>query len=232
MALLLTLQAKGDYALGEDAKAIEAKLDAAPFAVTLRIVATADGADADARLDAALNQVAEVLGQYHQRTSHHLQTLTQIGAGSTVIDADSRSLPLAARAPRPVPLPELLLPIRPWRGPEMLTSVELAGLWQGPVGSASRAIGAEHRIAERCSAASRTPRGARQGLERRRSGAAKAASRVGAGCGASGMPGTGDEGACQVSREALSDRRPGSGAQPLPAPGGPARADLRNPDES
>jgi hypothetical protein len=132
MALLLTLQAKGDYALAEDTKAIEAKLDAAPFAVTLRIVATADGADAEARLDAALNQVAEVLGQYHQRTSHHLQTLAQVGAGSTVIDAARHTLHLASRASRPTPLPELLLPVRPWRDPEMLTSVELAGLWHLP----------------------------------------------------------------------------------------------------
>jgi hypothetical protein len=114
-ALILKLQAKADYALIEDAKRVEAKLDAAPFEATVRIVAVADGANADAALEMALNQVAEVLGQYHQRTSHHLQTLAQIGAGAAAITPDMRPLAVHTRAPRYAPPPDLLLPLRPWR---------------------------------------------------------------------------------------------------------------------
>ncbi len=120
-ALLLNLQAKADYALTEDAKTIEAKLDAAPFEVTLRTVVAAEGANAQLRLDMALNQIADVLGQYHQRTSHHLQTLVQIGAGQVQIADHTRSgshtvhTVVHTRAPRFAPPPELLLPMRTWR---------------------------------------------------------------------------------------------------------------------
>ena len=139
-ALLLGLQAKADYALGDDAKAIEAKLDAAPFETSIRIAVAAAGADADARLETALNEVAEVLGQYHQRTSHHLQTLIQIGAGRAVLARSSRPGEQTApgvvhtRAPRFAPPPELLLPIRTWRQSDILTSIEIAGLWHLPAG--------------------------------------------------------------------------------------------------
>ncbi|HEX9371709.1 MAG TPA: ATP-binding protein, partial [Roseiflexaceae bacterium] len=131
-ALLLRLQAKADYALIEDAKRVEAKLDAAPFEATVRIVAVADGPNADATLEMALNQVAEVLGQYHQRTSHHLQTLMAIGAGTAAITPDMRPRAVHTRAPRFAPPPELLLPLRPWRAPDILTSIEIAGLWHAP----------------------------------------------------------------------------------------------------
>src|SRR5262249_47607424 len=102
-ALLLGLQAKGDYALAEDAKRVEAKLDAAPFEATIRIVAVAEETDADARLEMALNGIAEVLGQYHQRTSHHLQTLVQIGAGAARMTTYKHSLAVHTRAPRFAP---------------------------------------------------------------------------------------------------------------------------------
>jgi hypothetical protein len=132
-ALLLGLQAKADYALAEDAKRVEAKLDAAPFEATIRVVAAAEGTDAHARLEMALNGIAEVLGQYHQRTSHHLQTLVQIGAGAARLTAHMRPLAIHARAPRFAPPPELLLPIRTWRAPDMITSIEVAGFWHLPI---------------------------------------------------------------------------------------------------
>ena len=133
-ALLLGLQAKADYALAEDAKRVEAKLDAAPFEATIRVAAVAEGADAQARLEMALNGIAEVLGQYHQRTSHHLQTLVQIGAGAAHLTTQMRPLTLRTRAPRFAPPPELLLPIRLWRRPDIITSIEIAGLWHLPAG--------------------------------------------------------------------------------------------------
>ena len=131
-ALLLGLQLKADYALAEDARRVEAKLDAAPFEVTIRIAAVANGADADLRLGLALNGIAEVLGQYHQRTSHHLQTLTQIGAGGARIPTHGHALAVHSRAPRFAPPPELLLPVRTWRRPDIITSIEIAGLWHLP----------------------------------------------------------------------------------------------------
>jgi hypothetical protein len=133
-ALLLGLQAKADYALAEDAKRVEAKLDAAPFEATIRVAAVAEGIDAHARLEMALNGIAEVLGQYHQRTSHHLQTLVQIGAGAARLTTQIRPLAVHTRAPRFAPPPELLLPIRTWRTPDIVTSIEIAGLWHLPAG--------------------------------------------------------------------------------------------------
>src|SRR5262245_6811962 len=136
-ALLLKLAAKADYALADDTRTIEAKLDAAPFEATIRIAVVADGA-ATAQLELGLNQIAEVLGQYHQRTSHHLQTLMQIGAGRATIAVDGhngvRAVPtmLHTRAPRFAPPPELLLPIRTWRQSDILTSIEIAGFWHPP----------------------------------------------------------------------------------------------------
>jgi hypothetical protein len=133
-ALLLGLGAKADYALAEDAKRVEAKLDAAPFEATIRVVSAAVGADANGQLTMALNGIAEVLGQYHQRTSHHLQTLTQIGTGQAPIVAGARPLAAYARAPRFAPPTELLLPIRTWRAPDIISSIEIAGFWHPPTG--------------------------------------------------------------------------------------------------
>ncbi|HET9223409.1 MAG TPA: ATP-binding protein, partial [Roseiflexaceae bacterium] len=139
-ALLLKLAAKADYALTDDTRTIEAKLDAAPFEVTIRIAVVADGPAASAQLELGLNQIAEVLGQYHQRTSHHVQTLVQIGAGHFMIGAtgqdNAHSTPTVVhtRAPRFAPPPEMLLPLRTWRMPDMLTSIEIAGFWHLPTG--------------------------------------------------------------------------------------------------
>jgi hypothetical protein len=140
-ALRLKLEAKADYALTDDTKTIEAKLGAAPFEATIRVAVVATGADADTQFETALNQIAEVLGQYHQRTSQHLQMLIQIGAGRSTI-AEHRqgskgsnrvtSTAFHTRAPRFAPPPELLLPIRTWRMPDILTSIELAGFWHLP----------------------------------------------------------------------------------------------------
>jgi len=139
-ALLLGLQAKADYALAEDTKRVEAKLDAASFEATIRVAAVAEGTDAQARLEMALNGIAEVLGQYHQRTSHHLQTLVQIGAGAAHIVTSTRSLAVHTRAPRFASPPELLLPIRTWRMPDIITSIEIAGFWHLPAGGLGNLI--------------------------------------------------------------------------------------------
>ncbi|HEY3232908.1 MAG TPA: hypothetical protein VGJ87_26990, partial [Roseiflexaceae bacterium] len=139
-ALLLKLQAKADYALTDDAKTIEAKLDAAAFEATIRIAVVADGADAHTQLNMALNGIAEVLGQYHQRTSHHLQTCAEIGAGRATIAAGRAPLVVHTRAPRFAPPPELLLPIRSWRQPDIITSIEVAGFWHPPSGGLGNLI--------------------------------------------------------------------------------------------
>src|SRR5262249_18422451 len=136
--LLLKLQAKADYALTDDTKAIEAKLNAAPFETTIRMAVVADGPETKARSETALNQIAEVLGQYHQRTSHHVQTSLQIGAGQQTIavvrsgTSNAPSPVVHPRAPRFAPPPDLLLPIRTWRMPDILTSIEVAGFWHPP----------------------------------------------------------------------------------------------------
>jgi hypothetical protein len=137
-ALKLKLEAKQDYALTDDVARIEAKLGAAPFEVTIRLVVAADGAGAAARVESALNEIARVIGGYHQDTSHHQQELVEIGRGKQ----QSTGAPAAiiARAPRFVPPPELLLPIRTWRRPDLLTSLELAGLWHPPTAGLGRLI--------------------------------------------------------------------------------------------
>jgi hypothetical protein len=140
MALKLRLEAKADYALSEDAKRIEAKLDAAPFETTIRVVVAAEGADAAARVESALNEIAKVLGEYHQGTSHLLQELAQIGAGQAALTAATPPLALTARAPRFAPPPNLLLPIRTWRSSDILTSLEIAGLWHPPSGGLGQLI--------------------------------------------------------------------------------------------
>jgi hypothetical protein len=140
MAVKLNLEAKSDYALSEDAKRIEAKLDAAPFEATIRIVAVADGAEAHARVHAALNETAHVIGEYHQGTSHHLQELVQIAAGAKRMRAETAPLNVHTRAPRFAPPPPMLLPIRTWRQTDILTSIEIAGLWHPPIGSLGNLI--------------------------------------------------------------------------------------------
>ena len=140
MALKLKLEAKADYALSEDAKRIEAKLDAAPFEATIRMVVVAEGADAQARVDSALSEIAQVLGEYHQGTSHQLQELTAIDTGWAAITATTPPLALTTRAPRFAPPPELLLPIRTWRISDIMTSLEIAGLWHPPSGGLGNLI--------------------------------------------------------------------------------------------
>ncbi|HWQ14605.1 MAG TPA: ATP-binding protein [Roseiflexaceae bacterium] len=94
--MMLALKGNEDYALSEDVKTLEAKLDAAPFEAWLRIVAVADGAGAEAAAIGALDQIGKVLGQYSQRTSHHLQHFVQRGTSVAVIPTDEEALrPLA-----------------------------------------------------------------------------------------------------------------------------------------
>jgi hypothetical protein len=139
-ALKLTLEAKNDYALSEDTKTIEAKLDAAPFEAALRVCVVAEGPAAIAQITAVLNQVSGTLGQYHQRTSHHLQRLVRLGQDRAVIGRNQTPLVIHTRAPRFAPLPAFLLPVQVWRLPELLTSIELAGFWHPPIGGLGSAV--------------------------------------------------------------------------------------------
>jgi hypothetical protein len=58
-----------------------------------------------------------------------MPSLVQIGQP---IHSSDANLPLHSRAPGFSPPPEFLLPWRPWRGAEILTSIEIAGLWHLP----------------------------------------------------------------------------------------------------
>lgn len=133
-ALALGLQAKADYALAEDARCVEAKLAATPYEATVRVCAVAEGDTAAAACIAALDPVEGVLGQYARRTSHHLQALVRVGGGQATVRGADVPLTPCARAPRFAPPPAWLLPIRPWRPADVLTSVEVAGLWHLPAG--------------------------------------------------------------------------------------------------
>ena len=149
-ALLLTLQAREDYALADDARAIEAKLEAAPFEAWVRVVVVTEGEQARTQVRDALDQIGAVLGQYAERTSSALQHLV---AYRTRLDsipardaaASSRAIQrrcalLLARAPRPTPLFALALPIRLWRDPDILASNELAGLYHLPTPALARLV--------------------------------------------------------------------------------------------
>jgi hypothetical protein len=121
-ALKLGLEQKQDYALAPDVAALESKLAAAPFTVTLRAVAVAED-DADAR--AALDAVEDALAAYQARVAGRLQRLVRIGEGG-----DGHAA--LVRAPRFAPPQPLLLPARPWRVSDVLAATELCGLWRLP----------------------------------------------------------------------------------------------------
>jgi hypothetical protein len=139
-ALKLLLEQKGDYALAPDVTALESKLAGAPFEVTIRVVAVAD---TPTGASAALDRVGDALGAYQARTATRLQRLTPLRSGQ------GKGGSMLLRAPRFAPPPHFLLPIRPWRDPDILTPPELAGLWHLPtpaLGSLVRWLGAR-RIA-------------------------------------------------------------------------------------
>ncbi len=82
MALKLTLEAKRDYALAPDVKALEAKRAGAPYEVTLRAVAIADGEAATRSAQAALGAVTDALGEYQARPGGRLQRFVVLGGGT------------------------------------------------------------------------------------------------------------------------------------------------------
>ncbi|MFO7167057.1 MAG: type IV secretory system conjugative DNA transfer family protein [Chloroflexota bacterium] len=127
-ALKLRLEQKEDYALAQDAAALETKLAGAPFEVTIRAVAVADNLDTGR---AALDAVGNALAAYQARTASRLQRLVPIGHGRGAQSA------VLGRVPRFTPPATLLLPLRPWRDPDILTPAELAGLWHLPAPSIS-----------------------------------------------------------------------------------------------
>lgn len=126
-ALKLALGARQDYALAPDIAALDAKLAGAAFEVTVRAVAVADS-ERPAAAAQALDAVAAALASYQARTASRLQRLVPAAGGS---GAGEHSAALA-RAPRYAPPPPFLLPLRPWRAPDILTPAELAGLWHLP----------------------------------------------------------------------------------------------------
>jgi hypothetical protein len=125
-ALKLRLEQKGDYALAPDIAALESKLAGAPFEVTIRAVAVAD---TPTSATAALDRVGDALAAYQARTASRLQRLVPLRGGRDV------AATILGRAPRFAPPPHLLLPVRPWRDPDILTPPELAGLWHLPTPS-------------------------------------------------------------------------------------------------
>ncbi len=211
MALKLKLDGKADYALSADVKALEAKLAGAPYELTLRATAVAAGEQAAPSVEAALDAVADALGEYQARTSGRLQRfvvrgggvehvhaqcprvrwsvpwamgavvtalallwsgapsllldgmerwllwavfptlsfatealwtpLIAVGAGLVVLAAGRRQRgvwqaerlqTVVARAPGFASPSPGLLPLRPWREPTILSSIELGGLWHLP----------------------------------------------------------------------------------------------------
>jgi hypothetical protein len=132
-AMQLRLQQRDDYALADDADALDTKLAGAPYYVTLRAVIAATDAPAAMGMVATMTGV---LGQYESRTSHLVQRwMAQPLHLIEQRDAPSlpRQLQLAlARAPQFLPAPLLLVPALFVRLPTILSSGELAALWHLP----------------------------------------------------------------------------------------------------
>jgi hypothetical protein len=131
--LKLALEQKEDLALARDVAALETKLAGAPFEVTIRLVAVACGERAPSEVEAALDTAEAALAPYQARTASRLQRLARVARGSAGPNGGRALLtPVMNRAPRFTPPPPLLLPLRPWRDPAILTPAELAGLWHLP----------------------------------------------------------------------------------------------------
>lgn len=154
-ALRLHLEGKADYALSMDTKAIEAKLAGAAYALTLRVIAVAEGADAAADARMTLDTVGDALQEYQARTSNKVQQFVGIGDGAIPVPEPVRrgGWPgvaqqinrfrlevVYARSPRFAPLPHLLAPLRTWRDVDVFSSVELGGLWHLPVSSLAHLV--------------------------------------------------------------------------------------------
>jgi hypothetical protein len=77
-ALRIRLDAKQDYALADDVKALDAKLGGVAYETTIRVVAVTEGARAYRNATQMLNMVGDAFGEYQARTSHHVQRLTAI----------------------------------------------------------------------------------------------------------------------------------------------------------
>lgn len=130
-ALKLSLEAKHDYALSNDGKLLEAKLQAAPFVTSVQALAVADTNES---ANSSLDAIHDSLGGYQARTGSRLQRLIELRRRTVRLPTSNRALRLLqVRAPRPLlPSATLFLPIKLWRAPDILSSVELGGLWHLP----------------------------------------------------------------------------------------------------
>lgn len=141
---LLKLKARGEYALGDDAKALETKLAGPVYHATLRAVAIAEMGKASAAR-AELAEIGAVLGQYAARSSSRLQRWAAGASMSLHVPSQpkARRMPrlqrLLARAPRAVPPPTLLW-TPAWRGPAILGPDELCSLWHLPTPALGRLV--------------------------------------------------------------------------------------------
>jgi hypothetical protein len=125
----LALEARADYGLQPDIAALETKLAGASFEVTVRAAVVCEQ-PGDAQ--AALDQIEAALATFQARIASHVQRLVPVASGA-VRTEQQKSLPAAlARAPRYAPPAPFLLPLRPWRDPDILTPSELGGLWHLP----------------------------------------------------------------------------------------------------
>lgn len=145
MALKLLLEQKADYALRGDPQALEEKLAAAPFEVTLRTLVLAEPG-AHTAADQTLRALDAALAGRQHRTGSALQRWQIIRHGQVRCGAptqqDTRCLAhdTPGRAPRFAPLPSLLLAWHPWHEPAILSSAELAGLWRLPTPDLGRLV--------------------------------------------------------------------------------------------
>lgn len=123
MALKLKLEAKADYALAPDIKALEAKLGGAAYELTVRATAIAHGAAATEDAQAALDALGDALGAYHARTGGTLQRFVVDRSGMERVRGPwsqvGRTWPWllgAAGVAAAFPLDTFSALLAPWRG--------------------------------------------------------------------------------------------------------------------
>ena len=138
--LWLALEHRNFHATSAESTAVETKIAAPTFQVTLRVVVVVEAA-AVAAGQAALAGVATALGSYQARTAGRTQAFRMVRSGAIrlrerSLESDVRRVRrLIARAPSVPPAPRLLLPFRIGRPAAILSTHELGGLWHLPIPS-------------------------------------------------------------------------------------------------
>ena len=132
---LLRLQQRDDPALSPDVRRLETRLDAPAFAVRMQVIVVANGAAAQPRAQAALQQLRQALDGFTRRTGPWRQAIGPTHQGQAVPGSPAHVRQRAAclaRQPAPPALPRLTLPLPPAHPPLLLTVDELSGLWHMP----------------------------------------------------------------------------------------------------